>query len=166
MTVYTQPGSLSAADAGELIRRGRKMLRRGLLSHRHLVLLDCLLWSARKPGAGEAVASYSTLQRLAHLSRETIARGLRRLGQLGLMQTIKRRVRVPWGGRLASRQTTSAYRFRSSATEFGAATVIQEMKIYPLAPIAVVRDAQAALAERRRAIEERMLGRKTKKFCT
>ncbi len=73
---------------------------------------------------------------IAHVSRETIAKGLRRLGQLGLVQTVKRRVRVSWGCRSASRQATSAYRLPPPATEFGEATVIQEMKIYPLAPIA------------------------------
>ena len=156
---YAQPGSLSAADAGELIRRGRKMLRKGLLTHRELVLLDCLVWSARKPGAGEAVASYSTLQRLARLSRETIAKGLRRLGQLGLVKTVKRRVRVVWGGRTASRQATSLYRFQPTPTEFGAATVIQETKIYPLAATTEQRAAESALAERRREVEIRMLGK-------
>ncbi len=154
---YIAPGTLSAADAGELIRRGRKLLRKGLLTHREMVLLDCMLWSARKPGAAEAVVSYATLQRLAHISRETIAKGLRRLGQLGLVQTIKRRVRVIWGGRVASRQATSAYRFAAPATEFGEATVILETKILPLVPTAEQRAAEAALAARRAVIEERLL---------
>jgi hypothetical protein len=157
---YAAPGSLSAADAGELIRRARKLLRKGLLTHRELVLLDVLLWSARKPGAGEAVASYSTLQRLAHLGRETIAKGLRRLGQLGLVQTVKRRIRVVWGARVASRQATSAYRFAVPATEFGEATVTQEMKILPLAPAAEQRAAETALTARRRAMESRLLIRR------
>jgi hypothetical protein len=125
---YAAPGSLSADDAGDLIRKARKFLRKGLLTHRELALFDCMLWSTRKPGTDTAVASYTTLQRLAHISRETIAKGLRRLGQLGLMEKIKRRVRVVWGGRVASRQATSAYRFRPIATEFGGPTVIPEIK--------------------------------------
>ena len=120
---------MSPSDAGELIRRARKCFRRGLLTHRQIWLLDTLLWCCRRPGAGEAVASYTTLQRLARVSRETIAGGVRRLAQLGLLQIIKRRVRVAWGGRVASRQATSAYRFARPATEFGATTVTQEIKI-------------------------------------
>jgi hypothetical protein len=158
---YAPPGTLSAADAGELIRRARKMLRRGLLTHRELVLVDTLIWSCRKPGRSEAIVSYTTLQRLAHVSRETIARGLRRLGQLGLMQTIKRRVRVAWGGRIASRQATSAYRFPPPTTEFGAATVNREIKIHTCIemPITAVKAAQEALAETRRSMEAKLLGK-------
>src|ERR1700710_3322721 len=108
-TVHTQPGALSAADAGELIRRARKLLRRGLLTHRELVLFDTFIWSARKPGSDHAIVSYTELQRLARVSRETIAKGIKRFGQLRLMQTVKRRLRVSWGGRVASRQNTSLY---------------------------------------------------------
>ena len=137
------PNTLSAADAGDLIRRGRKLLRRGLLTHRELVLLDTLLWSCRRPNSVDAVVSYTAIQNLAHLSRGVIARGLRRLGQLGLVQTIKRRLRVVWGGGVASRQATSAYRFAAPGTEFAGATVTQEMKIYkPMEP-AVGSDAWA-----------------------
>ena len=81
--------AFSPTDAGDLIRRARKCLRKGLMTHRELVLFDCLVWLVRKPGAGEAIASYSTLRRLAHVSRETIAKGLRRLGQLGLASAVR-----------------------------------------------------------------------------
>ena len=127
--------TLTPTDAGELIRRARKMLRRGLLTHREMVLLDCLLWSCRRPGSTDAIVSYTSLQRLAHVSRETIAKALRRLGQLGLVQTIKRRVRFAWGSSVASRQATSCYRFSPPCTEFAAATVIREIKIFkPVQP--------------------------------
>ena len=143
--------SYTPSDAGELTRRARKLLRRGLMTHRQFALLDAMLWCCRKTGAGEAVASYTTLRRLAHVSRETIAGGLRRLAQLGLIQIIKRRARVAWGGRVASRQATSAYRFARPATEFGAATVEREIKILSLERQA----AQEALAAVRVRLEAR-----------
>jgi hypothetical protein len=73
-SLHTQPGALSAADAGELIRRARKLLRRGLLTHRELVLFDTFIWSARH---GDVLYNEVTIretdagirgQKLAHIS--------------------------------------------------------------------------------------------------
>jgi hypothetical protein len=153
---------LTAADAGEIARRGRKLLRRGLLTHRQYALLDALLWSCRKPGSSAAVVSYTALQRLAHQARETIAAGLRRLEALGLLSRIKRRVRFAWQGRVqASRQAVSAYILRvpaDTATEFGPATVIPGVQVLHLeqADTRETRAAQAALDRRRREMEDRL----------
>ena len=67
---------LSPAEAGAIAWRARKLLRRGDLTHRELALLDCLLWSCRNPATGALVVSYSALQRLARISRGTIAGGI------------------------------------------------------------------------------------------
>lgn len=152
---YVAPSTFTPDAAGELARRARKLLRRGLITHRDFVLLDCLLWSCRKLGTAETAVSYTTLQRLVHMSRESVAGGLRRLGRLGLVQKIKRRFRVAWGGSVASRQATNLYRFAVPDTEFGAATVIQEIQIL-MTLTATQTAARDALAARREAVLARM----------
>ena len=134
-------GFLDPAQAGRLAKRGRALLRAGEITHRELVLLDCLLWSCRRPGQDLAVASYTALCRLAHVARETVAAALAKLEGHGLIVRIKRRVRLSWhqGGR-ASRQATSCYRLvappkpnaraeGAAHTEFAARTVNRGMEI-------------------------------------
>jgi hypothetical protein len=106
------PLPYSPADAAAIARRGRNLLRAGRLTHCQAVLLDTLLWCCRPHGQAAACASYSVLQRMAHLARATIAEGLRVLERLGLVRCVKRRVLVLWhnGGR-AWRQLASEYLF-------------------------------------------------------
>jgi hypothetical protein len=141
---------ISPAQAGSIAARGRKLLRQGRISHRQAVLLDCLLWSVRRPGAGAVAASYAVLSRLAHISRETVADGVRRLAALGLVSIVKRRVRCAWiGGGTASRQASNAYVLHAGNTEFAPATVIQEIALSLPLPIAAA-EARAALESIRR----------------
>jgi hypothetical protein len=116
-------GFLNPEHAGRLAKRGRELLRAGEITHRELALLDCLLWSCRRPGQDLAVASYSALQRLARVARGTIATALAKLEGLGLIARVKRRVRLSWhrGGQ-ASRQATSCYRLRAPAADAPGAT--------------------------------------------
>ena len=67
---------LSATDAGVIASRARKLLAKGLLTHRQYALLDTLLWSCRAPGKATAHVSYSILQERAHQARSTVAAGL------------------------------------------------------------------------------------------
>jgi hypothetical protein len=116
---------LTLAEAISIAKRGRRLLRAGRITHRQFVVLDALLWSCRNPVTGTISVSYSALQRLCHCARETVASALRVLGSLGVLTKVKRRVRVRWGGSVASRQGTNAY-ILHPRTEFGCATVIQE----------------------------------------
>lgn len=142
--------SISPAQASTIAARGRKLLRKGLLTHRQAILLDCLLWSVRKPGAGACSASYSALQRLAHVSRECVSEGIRRLASLGLLTIHKRRVRVQWiGAGSASRQAANAYVFHPANTESAEATVLEAISVSISSPIAAA-EAQAALEAIRR----------------
>lgn len=149
--------SISPRQAGAIAARGRKLLRRGLLTHRQAVLLDCLLWSCRRPGQGAVAASLTVLSRLGHMSRETVVGGLRRLAALGLLTICKRRVKVGWlGGASASRQGVSAYVLHppaaTASTESAHTTVIQEL-VFSTSPGPDALAAQTALAavrERRR----------------
>ena len=43
-------------------------------------------------------ASLKVLARLAGQGRSTVAEGIKRLAELGLISKIRRRVRVVWGG--------------------------------------------------------------------
>ena len=159
------PGQrLSPTQAGAIAKRARKLLRRGLITHRQLALLDCLLWSCRRPDTGAIVVSYTALQRLAHVARATVAAGLRRLEELGLLSRVRRRVRVVWAnGGQQSRQAASAYVLRVPAgdCEFSARTVIQgqETLIIEGHDNAAVRAAREALARRREAVTRGLMMR-------
>ena len=122
---------LSGQDAGRIAALGRRLLRAGKITHREAALLEALLWSCRSHGRAVARASYTRLADFANVSRETVARGLRRLEALGLISRTKTRLRVSWGLGTASRQGVTIYRLIEPArTEFGAATVIKAPKIY------------------------------------
>lgn len=144
---------LSPAQAADVARRGRQLLQAGQITHHHFAILDALLWRCRKHGQAAACASYSALQRLCHMARETVWAGLRRLEEQGLVQKVKQRVRVAW----ASRQATSVYVFRTATTEFAGRTAFIE--ILTKAPEKEVRKSQAALARARAVMERRMLGK-------
>jgi hypothetical protein len=113
-----------------------------------------------------AVVSYSALQKLVRIARETLAEGLRQLEALGLLSKVKRRVRVAWhqGGQ-RSRQATNAYVLHAPAdasaghSESAGQTVPRGIEITHRveAPPAAVAAAQEALARRRRSLEEQWL---------
>jgi hypothetical protein len=165
-------GFLGPEHAGRLAKRGRALLRAGAITHREWAMLDCLLWSCRRPGQNLAVASYSALQRLARVARGTIAAALAKLEALGLVARIKRRVRLAgWHqGGTASRQVTSCYRLRAPApgaagathTESGGRTVNQGMEILYQEQAAsddaeIAHKALAAVRERRRPVLDALL---------
>lgn len=106
----------SPQDAGELLRRGRRLLARGLLTHHQLVLLDCLVWSCRAPGRGTVEASYSRLQARAHLAPATVAKAIKAFVRLGLV-TVERRkaLAVTANGGRIWRQLTSRYQLARAA---------------------------------------------------
>ena len=156
---------LSPTQAGAIAKRARRLLRRGLITHRQLALLDCLLWSCRRPDTGAIVVSYTALQRLARVARATVAVGLRRLEEVGLLSRVKRRVRVLWAnGGQQSRQAASAYvlHVRAGDCEFSARTVLREQGILVREhqDNAAVRAAQEALARRREAFTQGLLMRR------
>jgi hypothetical protein len=98
---------LSPTQAADIARRGRRLLQDGSLTHHQFCLLETLLWRSRRHGQDAACASYSALQRLTHMARDTVWTGLARLEQLGLIRKVRRRVRVGW----ATRTATSIYVF-------------------------------------------------------
>jgi hypothetical protein len=62
MTIVLPPPAvrrLSPAEAGAIAKRARKLLRRGDITHRQAVLIDCMLWSCRSPATGALVVSYT-----------------------------------------------------------------------------------------------------------
>jgi hypothetical protein len=148
---------LTHADAIGIAKRGRKLLRAGKITHRQLVLIDCLLWSCRDR-QGRITVSYTALCRLCRLARGTIAGALDALQALGLLSRIKRRIRTAWHqGGSASRQATSSYVLHTGPhTESSGGTVIQSTEIQILPTPREAWAAQCALAKRRRVIEARM----------
>jgi len=102
---------LSATGAGTVASRARKLLAKGLITHRQYVLLDCLLWACRTPGRATARVSYSILQERAHQARSTVAAGIKVLLSLGLIQRTRHRILITGqnGGRVW-KQLTNVYR--------------------------------------------------------
>ncbi len=175
---------LDPQRAGQLAKRGRALLRAGEITHRELALLDCLLWSCRRPGQDLAVASYTALCKLAHVAKDTVSHGLAKLESLGLIERIKRRVRLSWhqGGQ-ASRQATSCYRLvppepdakgqdmrpgasatATAHTESSGRTVNKEIEIFYQERAAssdaeAARKVLAAVRERRRPLLDTLLRR-------
>jgi DNA-binding MarR family transcriptional regulator len=151
--------SLSGPQAGQIAMRGRQLLRRRFLTPHQYALLDTVLWAARRPGSATLIASLQVLARLAGQARSTVAEGIRRLEELGLLQRIRRRVRVAWiGGGQASRQVANAYRLIVPDTESAARPAREQPSIISIieATSEAQRAAREALAERRRQVEEAM----------
>jgi hypothetical protein len=150
-------------DPIAIAKRGRKLLRADKLTHRQLVVLDCLLWCCRDRTGGITV-SYSALQRLCHVARDTVAGALDALQACGLLSRIKRRVWVAWVcGGSASRQATSSYVLHAPGyTEFGGRTVIENDRLQIEPTSREVAGAQATLARRRRQIEARLASNKVR----
>jgi len=125
--------TLSAADAGLIARRGRKLLARGRITHRQYVLLDCLLWSCRAVGKATARVSYSQLQGRARQARSTIAGGITALVRLGVIQRVKHRLLVVGqnGGRVW-KQLPNVYRVmvETESREFSGRTDSKAPDIY------------------------------------
>ena len=143
--------TLTAAEAGLIAGRGRKLLARGRVTHRQFALLDCLLWSCRAAGKATARVSYSQLQEKAHQARGTIAEGLAVLIRLGLVQRVRHRLLVVGqnGGRVW-KQLPNVYRLLTGADsrEFSERTDSQSPEITLLtstAPNRAVEEAQEAL---------------------
>ena len=141
-------------------------------------LLECLLWTCRRPETGAIVSSYTALQKLAHQARETVARALRTQKRVELLSRTKRCLRVAWHqGGVRVRQQTEAYRLHPPSgaepdqhgrhhCEFDGATVQSDSLEYVRcdAGIEAAKAARAALAavtERRRpAVESKLLGKR------
>lgn len=143
--------TLSATGAGTVASRARKLLAKGLITHRQYALLDCLLWSCRTPGKATARVSYSILQERTHQARSTIAAGIEVLLNLGLIERTQHRILITGqnGGRVW-KQLTNAYKLIvGSEREFDGRTDSKPSEITSLGSTVLsgaVKDAQAALS--------------------
>jgi hypothetical protein len=153
--------SLSGPEAGAIATRGRLLLRRGAITAHQYALLDTILWGARRPGSATLIASLGTLARLAGQARSTATEGIRRLEELGLLQRIRRRVRVAWAGSIASRVVSNAYRLLAPGTETDRRSAREQPLIISMVevPIEAVREAQNALKDVARRRSEVMFRR-------
>ena len=105
---------LSPAAAAAVASAGRRLLRAHQITHHQHSLLSVLLWGGlRRHGCATLEASLTRLQDRAAMTRETVTSGIRRLAELGLVAVTRRRVRIAWGGAVASRQATSRYQLDS-----------------------------------------------------
>ena len=159
--------TLSGPEAGAIAARGRLLLRRRVITHaQHSLLVAFLFGAGRRPGSAGLVASLAALARMSGQARSTAIEGVARLEALGLLQRVRRRVRVAWEGSIASRVVANAYRLVAPDTETDRWSAREEPLVISAvieAPSAMVRAAQDALAERRRQVEEALKGRNTTK---
>ena len=149
---------LSPTQAAYISKRARKAVRNGLLVHHHFLVLETLLWDARAPGSDRVVASYSWLQKLAHVCRQTAVDAIQALMELGFLQKIKRKVLVLWanGGR-QWQQRPNEYVFHCESTSQSEYPK-EEVQIVSLGAVpAEIASAQAALESRQRVIQARLL---------
>jgi hypothetical protein len=104
-------------------------------------------------------ASLQVLARLAGQGRSTVAEGIKRLAELGLIQKIKRRVRVAWGGSVASRVVANAYRLLVTDTESSRQTAREQTSIISImeTPSLEQRVAAKLLENRRKQLEARWI---------
>ena len=152
---------LTPAETGGIMKRARKLGRRGVLSPYDHRLLDALLFQCGSPLSGAVVASYSALARITGIGRATIAKGIAKLIRSGLLQRIKRRLRIAWHqGGTASLQAPNAYVFNvqpAADTESTPQPVIQKLESLIISqlvsPNAESARAALALVSRRREIE-------------
>ena len=151
--------TLTAADAGLIAGRSRKLLARGRITHRQFALLDCLLWSCRKAGKATARVSYSQLQKMAHQARSTVAQGIAMLVRLGLVQRVRHRLlAVGQNGGRVWRQLPNAYRLLLGADsrESGGRTDSKTQEFTILVPVALSRNQEAAQEALKLITENRM----------
>jgi hypothetical protein len=66
-----------------MTKHGRRLLRRGLLAPHDYTVLDCLVWSCRKPGASMTSVTYKALAGLCGMCRERAMQAVARLVALG-----------------------------------------------------------------------------------
>jgi hypothetical protein len=76
-----------------------------------------LLWNCRAPSKDEAQVSYERLAELANVGLTKTKEAVARLHALGVLTWRKTRLRIAWGGGIASRQWRNIYRFLTPATE-------------------------------------------------
>jgi hypothetical protein len=76
-----------------------------------------LLWNCRAPDKDAAQVSYERLAELAGIGLTKTKKAVARLIALGVIAKQKTRLRIAWGGGIASRQWRNIYRFLAPATE-------------------------------------------------
>jgi len=157
---HSPHGFLSPTQAAHISSRGRKLQRTGQLTPHTALVLENLLWSARERGSDRVIASYSWIQKLANVCRQTVANAIEALVRLGLLRKVKHKTLALWanGGR-QWRQRPNEYVFcceSARQTEYPK-EVIQILNTDPGS--AEIRSAQAALAERQWVIQTRLRGK-------
>jgi hypothetical protein len=140
-----------------IIKRARKLLRCGKLTHREFAIIDALVWCCRNPTSGRITVSFVTLARLVHCARSTAAAAITRLESLGILTRVKRYALVQWhqGGSRARRLANSYVLHCTSDS----AAANYSGSIYITVPAVSqysIEAAKAALLSRRRDIESRL----------
>ena len=111
---------MSPQQASRVAAHGRRLLTAKLLTPHAYAVLDAMLWRLRRPGRWDTSAPYSTIARLAGVSRDAAVEAVHKLVRLGVLTKEHRRVLVRWGAnraQVASRQIANLYVFCAPSTE-------------------------------------------------
>lgn len=149
---------LTPTETGMVMKRARKLGRQGVLTPYDHRLLDTLLFQCGQPLSGAVVVSYTALNRITGMCRATLVKGVKRLTECGILQKVKRRLRMAWHqGGTVSLQAPNAYLFNVPAvtnTESTPQPVNQTLDILYIpqevsGEVAAARAALALVNERR-----------------
>ena len=125
---------MSPQQASRVAAHGRRLLTAKLLTPHAYAVLDAMLWRLRRPGRWDTSAPYSTIARLAGVSRDAAVEAVHKLVRLGVLTKEHRRVLVRWGAnraQVASRQIANLYVFCAPSTESARPPPDKGLKIYP-----------------------------------
>jgi len=140
-----------------IIKRARKLLRCGKITHRDYIIVDALIWCCRSPTAGRITVSFTALARLCHCARSTVANAISRLEALGVLSRIRRHALVTWHqGGMRARRLANAYVVHCKS-DHAAANYSESFLITTPAVLSYnIEAAKEALEARCRVIETRL----------
>lgn len=136
---------MNPEQVGAVMRFAGRALEVGTMTAKAHALLHAMIFRCRAPGCALLSASYPKLMKMAHSARDTVAKCLAQLEQLGVLRRTKTRVRVAWLGGTASRQGTNTYEILVPHTASGSQTAFRGLVQNPVP--SVERNARAPACE-------------------
>jgi hypothetical protein len=145
-----------------IIKRARKLLRCGKLTHRDFAIIDALVWCCRSPTSGRISISYAALARLCHCARSTVALAVSKLEALGILSRVRRFALVQWHQcGLQARRLANAYVVHCKSDRASANYSDSIYITVPAVPGYAIEAAKEALEARRRVITARLASNTT-----
>lgn len=116
--------------AGRRARHVRGLCTMRLLTVAELRVYEVLIWQMRTKGAAQVMAAARAIANLsgAGAALTTVKKAIAKLTAMGLLTKLKTRVKVRWGGGVASRQGANIYGFPQFSTEVAGRPTLSRKK--------------------------------------